>query len=79
MQVIVWQATWCIVFGYWTFRSIQSVQTGSLDCFIRFGAYEVCEETSYMSVYSNLFLLMAQALVSRVFTPGMSNFVNASA
>jgi hypothetical protein len=37
-----------------------------LDCFIRFGAYEVCVNTSYLSVYSNLFLLMAQALISRV-------------
>lgn len=40
--------------------------------------YDVCDNTSYLSVYSNLFLLMAQALISRVFTPGMSNFVNAS-
>lgn len=78
MQFNVWQATWCIVFGFWTFQSVQRITTGSLDCFIRFGAYEVCDNTSYLSVYSNLFLLMAQALISRVFTPGMSNFVNAS-
>ena len=66
MQSNVWQATWCILFGFWTFQSVQRITTRSLDCFIRFGAYEVCVNTSYLSVYSNLFLLMAQALISRV-------------
>ena len=48
------------------------------DCFWHLGAYQVCDATQYLSIYSNLFLLMVQALVSRIPVPGMSNFVNAS-
>lgn len=38
----------------------------------------MCESTALLSIHSNLFLLMAQALLSRLFVPGKSNFVNAS-
>ena len=38
----------------------------------------VCEATQSLSMYSSLFMLMTQALISRVLVPGMSNFVNAS-
>jgi hypothetical protein len=48
------------------------------DCFIQLGVYQVCDATQYLSIFSGLFLLMAQALVSRILVPGKSNFVNAS-
>ena len=48
------------------------------DCFWNVGAYQVCDATQYMSVYSSLVLLMSQALANRIFVPGRSNFVNAS-
>ena len=48
------------------------------DCFWDVGAYQVCDATQYISIYSSMFLLMTQALVSRIFGPGKSNFVNAS-
>jgi hypothetical protein len=48
------------------------------DCFWDIGAYQVCDATQYISIYSSLLLLMSQALVSRIFVPGKSNFVNAS-
>ena len=48
------------------------------DCFWDVGAYQVCDATQYISIYSSMFLLMTQALVSRIFVPGKSNFVNAS-
>jgi hypothetical protein len=38
----------------------------------------ICELTQLLSIYSSLFMLMTQALISRVLVPGMSNFVNAS-
>ncbi len=47
-------------------------------CFWNVGAYQVCDSTQHISIYSSLFLLMTQALVSRILVPGMSNFVNAS-
>jgi hypothetical protein len=34
--------------------------------------------TAFIPIYSNLFFLMAQAFVSRVFAPGISIFANAS-
>jgi hypothetical protein len=48
------------------------------DCFWNLGAYQVCDATQKLSIYSSLFLLMTQALVSRILVPGKSNFVNAS-
>ncbi len=38
----------------------------------------LCDANQYLSIYSTLFLLQAQALISRVLVPGMSIFVNAS-
>ncbi len=52
--------------------------SGNRDCFLRLGAFQVCSTTSYLSIFSNLFLLMAQAMISRVLVPGRSNYVNAS-
>ena len=49
-----------------------------MDCFIDLGSYKVCNATLLLFAYSNLFLLMLQALVSRILVPGMSNFLNAS-
>jgi hypothetical protein len=48
------------------------------DCFWDIGAYQVCDATQLLSIYSSLLLLMTQALVSRILVPGKSNFVNAS-
>ena len=48
------------------------------DCFWDFGAYRVCDSTQLLSIFSSMFLLMTQALVSHIVVPGMSNFVNAS-
>jgi hypothetical protein len=48
------------------------------DCFGTVGAYQVCDASQQLSIYSSLFLLTTQSLVSRILAPGMSNFVNAS-
>ena len=48
------------------------------DCFWDLGAYQVCDSSQLLSIFSSLFLLMTQALVSRILVPGMSIFVNAS-
>jgi hypothetical protein len=40
--------------------------------------YKFCNATQRLSICINLTLLMAQALASRVFQPGVSIFVNAS-
>jgi hypothetical protein len=42
------------------------------------GAFELCDAEELISVHSSMFLLLAQALISRVLVPGMSIFVNAS-
>ena len=49
-----------------------------LDCFGQIGEFDLCNATQKLSIYSSLFLLMTQALLSRIFVPGMSTFVNAS-
>ncbi len=49
-----------------------------LDCFLDLGAYRICEASQKLSIQSSLVMLMTQALVSRIFRPGVSNFVNAS-
>jgi hypothetical protein len=72
------QGTWCVVFGYIAFKDLNNIARGNLDCFINLGAYSVCTTTTMLSVYIDLFLLMAQAFISRIFAPGMSTFVNAS-
>ncbi len=71
----------CIVYGYFGFQQFQQVVAGSdadIDCFFDLGAYKVCNATQRLACNSSLALLMAQALASRVFQPGVSNFVNAS-
>jgi hypothetical protein len=66
-------------FRIWGRIEKRRVYTGeNADCFWHLGAYQVCDATQYLSIYSNLFLLMLQALVSRILVPGMSNFENAS-
>lgn len=76
---VVLQAIWCSIFGYWTFIDIQQTLGGDAgECFFQIGSFNVCEATALLSIHSNLFLLMAQALLSRMFAPGRSNFVNSS-
>ena len=67
------------ILGFWIFHKIRRLSAGDdPDCFIRFGTFELCDATQSLSIYSTLFLLQAQALISRVLVPGMSIFVNAS-
>ena len=71
----------CITFGTFASQAIYIDVYSSraeLDCFVSIGAYSVCTETANITIYINLFILMAQAFVSRVFVPGISIFVNAS-
>ena len=49
-----------------------------LDCFVKLGKYSVCTVTTELSVFSNIFLLMAQAVVSRILAPGISYFADSS-
>jgi hypothetical protein len=73
------QVAWCINYGYWTFAYLQRVSNGTdRDCFVDLGAYEICDATQKLSISSSLFLLMLQALISRMAVPGISNFINAS-
>ena len=75
------QAAGCIIFGLFASQEILINLTSSyaeLDCFVSIGTYSVCDVTARITIYSNLFILMAQAFVSRVFVPGISIFVNAS-
>jgi hypothetical protein len=73
------QAGWWAIFGLWGFFQIRRVYIGEdADCFWDVGAYQVCDATQQMSIFSSLFLLMTQALLSRILVPGKSNFVNAS-
>lgn len=73
------QAGWCAIFGYWSFGNFYRIYSGqNADCFWDLGAYQVCDATQNLSIFSSLFLLMAQALVSCILVPGKSNFVNAS-
>ena len=69
-------------YGYFTVESFQRVLAGGgdagLDCFLPLGAYKICEATLLLSISTSLFMLMTQALISRVLVPGISNFVNAS-
>jgi hypothetical protein len=58
--------------------AIRRIFTGNPDCFYQFGSYDVCDATQRLSIYISLFLLMTQALISRILVPGRSNFVNAS-
>ncbi len=48
------------------------------DCFMQIGAYTVCSETTLLSVFVQIFFIMAQAMISRIFIPGVSCFLNAS-
>jgi hypothetical protein len=67
------------IIGFWIFEEIMRLSSGTdPDCFIRFGAFALCDATQSLSIYSTLFLLLVQALISRVLVPGMSIFVNAS-
>jgi hypothetical protein len=74
LQVGFWLA-----FGFRGLQEMFRVYTGEdADCFWDIGAYHVCDATQRLSIFSSLFLLMTQALVSRILVPGKSNFVNAS-
>jgi hypothetical protein len=75
------QAAGCIIFGFYAFQAISidlSSSLAALDCFLSIGAYMVCTETALISIFSNLFFLMAQTFVSRMLVPGVSIFVSAS-
>jgi hypothetical protein len=73
------QVTWCTYYGWMTFVYFQSVSNDAYrDCFVDLGAYQICDATQRLSISSSLFLLMLQALISRMAVPGISNFVNAS-
>jgi hypothetical protein len=73
------QVAWCINYGFYAFADFQQVSSGgSLDCFLNLGAYKICVVTQRLSLSTSILLLMTQALVSRMFVPGISNFVNAS-
>jgi hypothetical protein len=52
--------------------------TEPTDCFMQLGAYTVCSETLLLSIFAQLFFIMAQALICRIFVPGVSCFLNAS-
>jgi hypothetical protein len=73
------QVGWWMMYGFFTFAYFQSVSAGlNLDCFLDLGAYKICAVTQKLSICTSVLLLMAQALVSRMIVPGISNFVNAS-
>jgi hypothetical protein len=72
------QVGWWMVFGYFSVIEFRRLSKDDLDCFYNIGTFEVCGTMQKLSIYSSLFLLMTQALISRTFVPGMSNFVNAS-
>ena len=72
------QFAWWALFGFLAIDQVRSALSGNLDCFMQLGAFRVCGVTQQLSIYTSLFLLMTQALVSRVLVPGMSNFVNSS-
>jgi hypothetical protein len=67
-----------MIFGFWIIGQLQRVSTGDLGCFYQIGVFEMCDASQSLSIYSSLFMLMTQALISRILVPGMSNFVNAS-
>ena len=70
--------------GWWMFLLWGLIQrfgealAGDVDCMFQIGAYNVCYTTESVSIYMKLVWLMTQALTSRILTPGISNFVNAS-
>ncbi len=67
------------ILGFWIFQQIRWLAAGQdYECFIHFGAFQLCDSTQNLSISSTLLLLQAQALISRVLVPGMSIFVNAS-
>ncbi len=78
MVLSVVQTIWCIIFGLWAYEQYISARLGVRDCFMQLGLFTVCVDSCFLSVYTNLFLLMAQALVSRILVPGKSNFVTSS-
>ncbi len=67
-----------MILGYWIVEQLALLSAGQLECFYQIGAYQLCNTTEYLSIYTSLFLLVTQALISRILVPGMSNFVNAS-
>jgi hypothetical protein len=72
------QLSWSTMFGLWAAEQLQRLSAGDLGCFYQIGAYRLCDATQRLSIFASFFLLQAQALISRVLVPGMSNFVNAS-
>jgi hypothetical protein len=72
------QAGWWIYYGYYTVLNVVRISSGKPDCFLDVGAYKVCDVTQTLSIYSSLMMLVTQAMISRLFVPGMSSFVNAS-
>lgn len=73
------QAGWWLVFGIRGFNELRRVYSGEdADCFWDLGAYQVCDASQRLSIFSSLILLMTQSVLSRILVPGISNFVNAS-
>jgi len=72
------QGGWSIITLYWTYKGIQLASTGDFNCFYKLGTYPICIAQQKISINSNLFFLMTQALISRLIVPGMSIFLNAS-
>ncbi len=68
-----------MLFGYFSLFEITSIPTDAgADCFAKIGQFRLCSAMQKIAIYTSLFLLMTQALISRILVPGMSNFVNAS-
>ena len=67
-----------MVSGFWAVQGLRQASTGDLDCFYQLGSFRICFASLKFSINSSLFLLMTQALLSRILVPGMSNFVNAT-
>jgi hypothetical protein len=68
-----------MTFAFWLWIEMRRIYSAeNADCFWDLGAYQVCDSTVFLSIFSSMFLLMTQALVSRILVPGKSSFVNAS-
>jgi hypothetical protein len=72
------QVYWCGLLGFWIFVDAMRVAGRDPGCFTSIGVYAVCYSTESISIYVTLFALMIQALIIRIFVPGMSIFVNES-
>jgi hypothetical protein len=78
-SIFLIQVCFCFAFGYLSVSSmIRLARDETADCFMQLGAYTVCSETMLLSVFLQIFFIMAQAMISRILIPGVSCFLNAS-